>query len=144
MYADGRVCSSCFVFYACMRMRMHVLDMYVCLVCFCQSVQPNPHMRTHQVLKREVLRTQESGMEKGTQYRTLLIQAIHACATKFADVAERYVRTDKGVGALFFCSCVCGPGSLPHDNWQGCWHFITDWPLTPIDIGILEGAVAVA
>lgn len=45
---------------------------------------------THaQVLKREVLRTQESGMEKGTQYRTLLIQAIHGCATKFADVAER-------------------------------------------------------
>eukprot|EP00752_Nemacystus_decipiens_P004504 g4112.t1 len=44
-----------------------------------------------QVLKREVLRTQESGMEKGTQYRTLLIQAIHACATKFADVAESVV-----------------------------------------------------
>lgn len=46
-----------------------------------------------QVLKREVVRTQEAGMEKGTQYRTLLIQAIHGCATKFADVAERYVRT---------------------------------------------------
>lgn len=44
-----------------------------------------------QVLKREVVRTQEAGMEKGTQYRTLLIQAIHGCATKFADVAERYV-----------------------------------------------------
>ncbi|CAM9398670.1 unnamed protein product, partial [Scytosiphon promiscuus] len=44
-----------------------------------------------QVLKREVLRTQESGMEKGTQYRTLLIQAIHGCATKFADVAESVV-----------------------------------------------------
>ena len=43
-----------------------------------------------QVLKREVMRTQESGMEKGSQYRTMLIQAIHGCATKFADVAERY------------------------------------------------------
>ena len=46
-------------------------------------------MITMQVLKREVVRTQESGMEKGSQYRTLLIQAIHGCATKFADVAER-------------------------------------------------------
>ncbi|CAM9527568.1 unnamed protein product, partial [Ectocarpus sp. 4 AP-2014] len=44
-----------------------------------------------QVLKREVVRTQEAGMEKGTQYRTLLIQAIHGCATKFADVAESVV-----------------------------------------------------
>lgn len=43
-----------------------------------------------QVLKREVVRTQETGMEKGTQYRTMLIQAIHSCASKFADVAERY------------------------------------------------------
>ncbi|CAN0442783.1 unnamed protein product, partial [Discosporangium mesarthrocarpum] len=41
------------------------------------------------VLKREVMRTQESDMEKGVQYRTLLIQAIHGCATKFHDVAER-------------------------------------------------------
>lgn len=46
---------------------------------------------TKQVLKREVMRTQENTMEKGTQYRTLLIQAIHSCATKFADVAERLV-----------------------------------------------------
>lgn len=53
-----------------------------------------------QVLKREVMRTQESGMEKGTQYRTLLIQAIHGCATKFADVAERYGGVFTGGGGI--------------------------------------------
>ncbi|CAM9394792.1 unnamed protein product, partial [Phaeothamnion confervicola] len=54
-------------------------------------VSPRNIEEVVQVLKREVLRTQESDMDKGTAYRTLLIQAIHTCATKFADVAESVV-----------------------------------------------------
>jgi len=44
-----------------------------------------------QLLKREVVRTQESDMEHGEEYKTLLIQAIHRCATKFAEVADSVV-----------------------------------------------------
>ena len=44
-----------------------------------------------QLLKREVIRAQESDMENGEEYKTLLIQAIHKCATKFAEVADSVV-----------------------------------------------------
>ncbi|CAM9190952.1 unnamed protein product [Chrysoparadoxa australica] len=54
-------------------------------------VNPRNIDEVAQVLKREVLRTQESTLEKGSAYRTLLIQAIHNCAAKFPDVAETVV-----------------------------------------------------
>lgn len=44
-----------------------------------------------QVLKREVVRAQESDLEHGSEYKTLLIQAIHRCATKYAEVADSVV-----------------------------------------------------
>lgn len=44
-----------------------------------------------QVLKREVVRTQESDIEHGEEYRALLIQAIHKCATRFSEVADSVV-----------------------------------------------------
>lgn len=44
-----------------------------------------------QVLKREVLRAQESDLEHGEEYKTLLINAIHRCATRFAGVADSVV-----------------------------------------------------
>ncbi len=43
------------------------------------------------VLKREVIRAQETEMEHSEEYKTLLIQAIHKCATKFAEVADSVV-----------------------------------------------------
>lgn len=44
-----------------------------------------------QVLKREVVRAQESEFEHGDEYKTLLIQAIHRCATRYAEVADSVV-----------------------------------------------------
>jgi coatomer subunit beta len=44
-----------------------------------------------QTLKREVVRSQESDMEHGEEYKTLLIQAIHKCALKYAEVADSIV-----------------------------------------------------
>jgi len=44
-----------------------------------------------QVLKREVVRAQESDLEHGDEYKTLLIQAIHKCATRYAEVADSIV-----------------------------------------------------
>ena len=44
-----------------------------------------------QVLKREVVRTQESDIEHGEEYKALLIQAIHKCAIRFAEVADSVV-----------------------------------------------------
>ena len=44
-----------------------------------------------QLLKREVVRAQESDLEHGEEYKTLLIHSIHRCATKFAEVADSVV-----------------------------------------------------
>lgn len=44
-----------------------------------------------QVLKREVVRTQESDIEHGEEYKALLIQSIHRCAIRFAEVADSVV-----------------------------------------------------
>ena len=44
-----------------------------------------------QVLKREVVRAQEADLEHGEEYKSLLIQAIHRCATRYAEVADSVV-----------------------------------------------------
>ncbi len=44
-----------------------------------------------QVLKREVVRTRECDLEKGSEYRAMLINSIHTCALKFPDVAGSVV-----------------------------------------------------
>ncbi len=43
------------------------------------------------LLKREVIRAQETERENGAEYKVLLIQAIHKCATRFAEVADSVV-----------------------------------------------------
>jgi coatomer subunit beta len=54
-------------------------------------VSPRNVEEVMQVLKREVVRAQESDMEKGDEYKALLIQSIHRCATRFAEVADSVV-----------------------------------------------------
>ena len=44
-----------------------------------------------QVLKREVVRAQEADLEHGDEYKSLLISAIHRCATRYAEVADSVV-----------------------------------------------------
>jgi coatomer subunit beta len=44
-----------------------------------------------QVLKREIVRAQESDIERGDEYKSLLIQAIHKCAIRYAEVADSVV-----------------------------------------------------
>lgn len=39
------------------------------------------------VLKKEMMKTQNKDLEKGAEYRQLLVQAIHTCAVRFPDVA---------------------------------------------------------
>jgi coatomer subunit beta len=43
------------------------------------------------VLKREVVRTRDSDLEKGSEYRGMLIQAIHTCSIKCPDIAGSVV-----------------------------------------------------
>lgn len=43
------------------------------------------------LLKREVIRAQETELEHGEEYKGLLIQAIHKCATRYAEVADSVV-----------------------------------------------------
>ena len=54
-------------------------------------VSPRSIEEVVQVLKREVVRAQESDLEHGEEYKTLLIQAIHRCATRYAEVADSIV-----------------------------------------------------
>ena len=56
-----------------------------------ELVSPRNIEEVVSVLKREVVRTRESELEKGTAYRAMLVRAIHGCATKFATVAESVV-----------------------------------------------------
>ncbi|KAL4450070.1 hypothetical protein ABPG77_010739 [Micractinium sp. CCAP 211/92] len=41
------------------------------------------------VLKKEAMKTQSRELEKGAEYRQLLVQAIHTCAVRFPDVAAQ-------------------------------------------------------
>ena len=43
------------------------------------------------VLKKEVMKTQSKELEKASEYRQLLVQAIHSCAVKFPDVAGNVI-----------------------------------------------------
>lgn len=43
------------------------------------------------VLKREVVRTRDSDLEKGAEYRAMLIQAIHTCSVKYPEIAGSVV-----------------------------------------------------
>jgi coatomer subunit beta len=54
-------------------------------------VSPRNIEEVIQVLKREVIRTQETELEHGEEYKTLLIQTIHKCALRFAEVADNVV-----------------------------------------------------
>lgn len=38
-------------------------------------------------LKKEVMKTQSKELEKASEYRQLLVHAIHTCAVKFPDIA---------------------------------------------------------
>eukprot|EP00615_Pteridomonas_danica_P000322 CAMPEP_0114361378 /NCGR_PEP_ID=MMETSP0101-20121206/24679_1 /TAXON_ID=38822 ORGANISM="Pteridomonas danica, Strain PT" /NCGR_SAMPLE_ID=MMETSP0101 /ASSEMBLY_ACC=CAM_ASM_000211 /LENGTH=961 /DNA_ID=CAMNT_0001506305 /DNA_START=27 /DNA_END=2912 /DNA_ORIENTATION=- len=66
-----------------------------------------------QVLKREVLRTRGSDLEKGGAYRTMLIQAIHQCAVKFPDIADSvvhvlmdFLNTDGAMDVIVFVRAI--------------------------------------
>ncbi|KAK9833410.1 hypothetical protein WJX81_002667 [Elliptochloris bilobata] len=43
------------------------------------------------VLKKEIMKTQSKELEKGAEYRQMLVQAIHSCAVRFPDVAASVV-----------------------------------------------------
>ena len=66
-----------------------------------------------QVLKREVVRTRGSDMEKGSSYRTMLIQSIHQCAVKFPDIADSvvhvlmdFLNTDGAMDVIVFVRAI--------------------------------------
>ncbi|KAI3956558.1 hypothetical protein MKW92_026115 [Papaver armeniacum] len=44
-----------------------------------------------QALKKEVVKTQSTELEKNGEYRQMLVQAIHSCAIKFPQVASTVV-----------------------------------------------------
>lgn len=65
-------------------------------------------------LKREVVKTQDTSMEKASEYRHLLIQAIHSCCVKFPDVAKHvvhllmeFLNTDGAMDVILFVRAMC-------------------------------------
>lgn len=53
----------------------------------------NPHNINEVItlMKKEIIRSQSSEMEQGSEYRNILIKAIHSCAVKFPDIASDVV-----------------------------------------------------
>lgn len=49
------------------------------------------------MLKKEVMKTQSKELEKASEYRQLLVQAIHSCAVKFPDVAGNVIHLLMGM-----------------------------------------------
>jgi len=65
------------------------------------------------VLKREVLRTRDSNLEKGLEYRGMLIQAIHTCSVKHPEIAGSVVHVlmdflgvDGGMDVIIFVRAI--------------------------------------
>lgn len=56
-----------------------------------EVVGPRNIEEVMQVLKREVVRSQETELEHGDEYKSLLISAIHKCAIRYAEVADSVV-----------------------------------------------------
>ncbi|XP_010539403.1 PREDICTED: coatomer subunit beta-1-like [Tarenaya hassleriana] len=56
-----------------------------------ELVTPRNVNEVVQTLKKEVMKTQSGELEKNGEYRQMLIQAIHACAVKFPEVASTVV-----------------------------------------------------
>lgn len=43
------------------------------------------------VLKKDVIKSQSKDLDKGDEYRQILVQAIHSCAIKFPAVAANVI-----------------------------------------------------
>ena len=56
-------------------------------------VTPRNILEVVTLLKKEVVRTQETDMDKASEYRHVLIRSIHQCAVRFPDVAEGVIHT---------------------------------------------------
>ena len=56
-----------------------------------ESVSPRNVVEVVQLLKKEVLKTQSKEIEKGAEYRTMLIRAIHQCAVRYPEVATSII-----------------------------------------------------
>lgn len=67
-----------------------------------------------QVLKREVVKTQDKNMDKSVGYRHLLVTAIHSCAVKFPDIATQvvpilmeFLNTEGAMDVILFVRAMC-------------------------------------
>lgn len=76
------------------------------------SVRNIDEVVTH--LKREIVKTQDKARDKSGEYRHLLIQAIHACAVKFPDVANHvvhllmeFLNSDGAMDVILFVRAMC-------------------------------------
>jgi coatomer subunit beta len=85
-------------------------------------VSPRNIHEVVQVLKREVVRTQEADMEKGMIYRTLLIQAIHSCATKVYLRCYNDVHCLCSYGSSMLCCIDSKAASSLHNDQSTCTH----------------------
>lgn len=55
------------------------------------------------MLKKEIMKTQSKDLEKASEYRQALVQAIHSCAVKFPDVAGAHYAANAPAKLTFSC-----------------------------------------
>lgn len=77
-------------------------------------VSPRNIEEVVQLLKREVIKTQDKTHDKGDEYRQLLIRAIHSCAVKFPEVADQvvhllmeFLNSDGAIDVILFVRAMC-------------------------------------
>ena len=55
------------------------------------------------MLKKDVIKSQSKDLDKGDEYRQILVQAIHSCAIKFPAVAANVILLLMGEPLQLFC-----------------------------------------
>ncbi len=56
------------------------------------------------MLKKDVIKSQSKDLDKGDEYRQILVQAIHSCAIKFPAVAANVILLLMGNPSLDACT----------------------------------------
>ena len=70
-----------------------------------------PTLQVVTVLKKDVIKSQSKDLDKGDEYRQILVQAIHSCAIKFPAVAANVILLLMGAPLQFNVTLACVPNA---------------------------------
>ena len=85
-------------------------------------ISANINLQVVTVLKKDVIKSQSKDLDKGDEYRQILVQAIHSCAIKFPAVAANVILLLMGIALseLLKWNRFALITSQAHSIWQIC------------------------